>query len=524
MNMSEPPETPSADAFIEWARTAAVPLSIPAQDDDYGDLAFIPDLLGGKRVVAVGESAHYLYEWNRWRSRLFKYLALEHGFSVFVLECGLVEGRLVHDYVAGQDADWDDIARAINNVWGVWAELNDLIRWMRDWNADPDRPRDLRFYAMDGTGNWAHARFPYQALLTFAQRVDPALAADIARDFETAVEEISFATRGDVSAARFREVIAAASLLVSRLEQARLAYSAAATPDDFSWALRCAQIMRDVFQAIAQTDLDFQIGFRQYWNVRDVSMAQSLDWIREREGADAGIVIGAHNTHLQMHPVRENKATSMGSYYTSRFGRDDTLLIGAASERSLKGDLPRPDSNQAAYGKVGPDCFLLDLRAAPESGPVRDWLDTERPDRSNLRYYPVCAGDAWDCILFHRTLKTGTVEHPPYLHAEPAEAGPENPERFVGRYKILGFLAAENTLDVYCADGVLHTDGQDDTSGEVFPPYKAALHLCVDGRYRWSVWPSILEFHDDEDGMGVSIATPGGALYRGTRVGEAKRR
>ena len=107
-------------------------MSISRRDGDYDDLRFIADVIGNKRVITVGESAHYLREWNRWRVRLFKYLALEHGFSTFVLESALVEGRLVYDYVAGVDCDWDDVAAAINNVWGVWAEINDLVRWMRE--------------------------------------------------------------------------------------------------------------------------------------------------------------------------------------------------------------------------------------------------------------------------------------------------------------------------------------------------------------------------------------------------------
>jgi erythromycin esterase len=516
-------QDPSADAFVEWAREQAVSLSIPRRDDDYDDLGFIADVIGSKRVVTVGESAHYLHEWNRWRARLFKYLAIERGFSTFVLESALVEGRLVHDYVAGADCDWDDVARAINNVWGVWAEINDLVRWMREWNANPDRPRDLRFYGMDGTGNWGHARFAYRAVHDFARRADQVLADDIARDFEQAVEEVTFATREHVTAARFRDLIGAASLLISRIEQARIAYTAATSHDDVDWALRCAQIMRDVFQALAQTDADFEIGFRQYWNVRDVSMAESLRWIREREGADAGMVVGAHNTHLQNYPLREQQATTMGSYFLSRFGPEDVLQIGSASGQSLKGDPPRPDSNQAAYDRIGPECFFLDLRAAPTAGPVADWLKVERPDRSNLRYQPVSAGDAWDCLIFHRTLSLGDVDLPGFLSSPPAEPDVDVLERFSGRYIIYGFLAAVNTLDVFFEDGALFTDGQDDTSGEVFPPFKVPIHFCQDGRFRWSVWPSILEFHPGKDPVAVSVTTPGGALYHGERIGDAVR-
>ena len=181
---------------------------------------------------------------------------------------------------------------------------------------------------------------------------------------------------------------------------------------------------------IAQTELDFDVGIRQFWNVRDVSMAESLRWIREREGSDASIVVGAHNTHLQLHPVRVQRATSMGSYYSSRFGREDTLFIGAASERSVKGEPPRPDSNQAAYSRFEPDCLFLDLHQAPHNGAVSDWLNTERPDRSNLRYQPVCAGNAWDCLVFHRTLTTGEVELPDYLQSLPVQKTMHEFQRF----------------------------------------------------------------------------------------------
>ena len=56
-----------ASAFLEWARDASVPLAIPRHDRDYDDLSFIGNVIGNARVVAFGENAHYLHEWNRFR-------------------------------------------------------------------------------------------------------------------------------------------------------------------------------------------------------------------------------------------------------------------------------------------------------------------------------------------------------------------------------------------------------------------------------------------------------------------------
>ena len=513
-------ETPEAQAFIEWARSQTVPLSIPRQDDDYDDMGFLDAVIADKRIVAFGESAHYLHEWNRWRARLFKYLALNHGFSTFVLESGLVEGRAVHDYVAGADVEWDTVVASITNAWGVWAELNEMIRWMRDWNADPQRPRELRFYCMDGTGNWSHAKHAYTATHEYACRVDQALADDIARDFEQAVRDVSFETREQVTEPTWRHLIGAAALIVSRFEQARPVYIAASSSNDFQWALRSAQILRDVFLDLAQTEMNFEIGLRQFWNIRDVSMTDSLDWIRQREGPHARIVVGAHNTHLQQHPVRVQRATSMGSYFSSRFGRDETLFIGAASTSTVKGEPPNADCNQAVYEKIGPDCFFLDLRSAPSSGPVADWLGKERPDRSNLRYQPVCPGAAWDCLVFHRTLRIGEVELPDFLKSLPESITQAEMDRLAGRYLVHGFLAALNTLDVFRDGDGFFSSGQDDTSGELFPPFKVPFEKCTDGKFRWKTWPAIVEFHDGDDFGKITINMPGMGIYHGERIGE----
>ena len=79
-------KNPTVDSapFIAWARDAAIPLSIPRIDQNFDDLGFLGDVVGDARIVAIGENAHYLHEWNRIRARIFKYLVQAHGFNTFV--------------------------------------------------------------------------------------------------------------------------------------------------------------------------------------------------------------------------------------------------------------------------------------------------------------------------------------------------------------------------------------------------------------------------------------------------------
>lgn len=518
MGLTKQDLSADARAFVEWARGQAVPLSIPRSQDDLESLQFLGAVVGDANVVALGENAHYLHEWNAFRTRLFQYLVEHHGFTTFVLESGLVEGKRIHDYVLGADIEWDSVVDAVTNGWGVWAELQELIRWMRDYNSNASIERKLHFYGMDGSGNWSHTKHAFAAIHAFLKDVDGDLADEFARDFETAVQTIQFETRERVEDSTWRSLIAESSLLVSRMEQSRVEFAAVASREAYDWVLRYTRIFRDQILNMAQTDPDFALGFRTFWNTRDASMADQLAWIINREGPGARIVVGAHNTHLQQYPVRVQKATSMGSYLANRIGREKTLFIGATSAYSVMGDAPLSDSNQAAYDQVGADCFFLDLRTAPASGPVSDWLRAERMDRSNLRYQPVAPGRAWDCLLFHRKVSIAQVELPASLRVNRGTADPRRYDDFVGRYVLIGFLAQPTTLDITRDQDKLYADGRADTSGELFPPFKTPLEPSDDGRFLWPNWPAILQFHGDDRTNGITLTMPGMGLYQGARV------
>ena len=169
----EKKSTVDAGAFIAWARNEAIPLSIPRYDENYDDLGFLGDVVGDARIVAIGENAHYLHEWNRIRARVFKYLVEEHGFNTFVLESGLIESRAIHEYVAGGDVEWDTVVNSVTNAWGIWAELQELIQWMREYNANPDRDRELRFLRYGRLRELVPClRHAFNAVVDFARKVD----------------------------------------------------------------------------------------------------------------------------------------------------------------------------------------------------------------------------------------------------------------------------------------------------------------------------------------------------------------
>ena len=508
--------TTSSDDFVQWAKRKAIPVTIPPEDEDYQDLGFLNEVIGDAKIVALGESAHYLHEWNRFRERMFKYLVESQGFTTFVLESGAVEGKHLYDYVLGEDVAWETVIAAVTNGWGVWKELQDLLVWMREFNLRAsDRP--LRFYCMDGSSNWASTRLAVDSVASYMQRVDPTFWATLAPTVAIA-GELELERRDKVSRETWYQVIAAASLIVNRLEQERFDYCARTSEDLFDWRLQSAKTLRDLLIAFSQTDMDMSTGFRPFWNVRDVAMADRLHWIVRREGGGGRFVVAAHNTHLQRHPVRVDGATSMGSYLTQIIGRKALLLIGTNSAHSIRGDDPEPDSNQAAYAAVGQEGFFLDFRKAPPSGPVHDWLMEVRPDRHNLRYQPVAPGKAWDCLLYHRTLRIATPALPAAWTAKPGTADVTRFDDYVGDFRLKGFLGYSAHLTISREGERLFADGRNDLSGELFPPLKTELFATDDGRFGWPNWPAYLTFLGDRQADAITIALPGMDLYEGVRV------
>ena len=162
--------------FLGWARHRALPLDSAADRDHWQDLEGIGDLVGNVRVVGLGESHHYVREFNRFRSRLFKYLVDRKGFRVFVLECGLVEARRAYDYVLGEDLSPDDVFININNNFGLLKEVQELLAWMRKTNRSRRDGKKLLFYGMDGSAGWTRADTAIAAVCDYLDVVDPPLA------------------------------------------------------------------------------------------------------------------------------------------------------------------------------------------------------------------------------------------------------------------------------------------------------------------------------------------------------------
>jgi erythromycin esterase-like protein len=226
------------------------------------------------------------------------------GFTAVAIESGLPESRMVADYVAGADAAPGLWTEGFTWTMASFQGTRDLVEWMRAWNRNPAHRRKIQFYGMDvagGNGSWLPA---VRQVLSYLERVEPAFAPLIRDRLVPLVGKFARPgfTEANVAYSALplddRNAIAAlATELADRFDLLRVKYLAASTREDYDWARQIALNLR--YANAMLTNYEAKGRVNPVWNARDLAMANNVRWILEREGPGAGVVVLAHNAHVQ---------------------------------------------------------------------------------------------------------------------------------------------------------------------------------------------------------------------------------
>jgi erythromycin esterase len=413
----------NSDGFERWAAAHALRLAADSTSDLI-DLRQLAPVIGQARVVALGEPAHGAHEPLAFRNRLFRYLVEELGFTAIAIESALPESRRIQDFVAGGAGDARKLAQE-NLSWGFGAfrENDELILWMRAYNANPAHHRKIRFYGMDlrlgGPTGTTPTPAPIETALSYLARVDSASSRRLRSRLRPLIARLPGTPASSFSQSQLDAMTAAIDDLIALLERERPAFVAATTQADYQWALRTAISARqgDRLFRIDTPDLPGGGIAPAAWravNARDAAMAENVHWALAQEGPDGRMLVFAHNAHVQnaltvggIWDVFERPANAMGMYLRSTLG-NDLVIIGTSSAANARG-LPRASEDasslDAALARVGTPHFLLDLRASRDDQAVSSWLGKPHALRANFNtLLSLSPGTAFDALVFVDTL------------------------------------------------------------------------------------------------------------------------
>ncbi len=381
-------------AFLRWASQSLHPIGSGDLAASTEDLRPIEKVIGDAKFVGVSEGVHGGAEPLIFRNRLFKHLVEHLGFRAITLESGIVESRMLNDYVTHGKGEFDTVLRqGLSYGFDSFRQNGELIRWMRDFNTRlPPGAVKVQIFGLDvpgSPGSFDAARRPDTALqsaLEFLRTVDAPAALALQSRVEKFLPVLkSIDGYGALTEAERDALTAAVADLVSLMERQRLAYLGKSTTEDFDWAERAAIGARQTDTWFRRMPLGWKPADGFAWTqfalqVRDRSMADNLDWVRRRLGPSGRVLVFASVAHIATTVVRDpdtpyRELIPMGAYLKERFASDyvnilNLVMNGAieycsATPRRVMPLQPPPESAvETLFAAVNVPRYLLDLRRA----------------------------------------------------------------------------------------------------------------------------------------------------------------
>jgi erythromycin esterase len=324
------------------------------------DLEALADLVGGARVVGIGETAHHVGEYVTFRHRAVRFLVERLGFTTVALESGFSEGLSVRRWIDGGAGSLPEVAESgLTYRLGRAPEMQRFLAWMRAAKVD--------FTGLDLPGDLASMLPALDSLDRYLDGVDTYAVELVGRIRRHAAKYAgphtlpAFAAYRAMDQADRDELTLLLAELSARFDAQKPNFVRADYPAT-RHELRLAVLLDQQLRA----QLAGQLGTV---NIRDAAMAETA-----RQLTGKTIVLAA-NTHLQRIPF--GPLPVLGTFLAGELG-DDYLAI-AVTCRGGRTPTRRRAANPAGFELV--DVDLTD----PAPGSVEAMLSSTFLDLRPLR-------------------------------------------------------------------------------------------------------------------------------------------
>lgn len=283
-------------------------VNLPADLTHVPDSTFliIDDWLRETEIIGLTEAEHGMNEALDFRNSYIKFMVRTNRIQVLAFESGLLESRMVNEYIHGKNLDVDSVlTNGFTFTFGQFEQNRELIHWLRKTNESRESNKQVSFYGFDLAGNASNpylddASFALQTCLTYLQSVDPEFFDAVFSEAEFYFPYLNIPESTDSKEKSYLDLSAAKKLnlnqLIDRLEKKitakRDVYVKIKGLENYEWALKSV--------VCARQNVVFLEGFLSAikdQSSREKFMLENLKWIKEREG-DKRILLFAHLAHL----------------------------------------------------------------------------------------------------------------------------------------------------------------------------------------------------------------------------------
>jgi erythromycin esterase len=347
------------------------------------------------QIVALGEAAHGNKEFQQLRLDVLQVLVEKYGVRAFALEGDFGGCEAINRYIHGEGGTAAEALSTTGFAIYRTEEMENLVEWIRDYNASAAQGDDLRFYGFD----MEQRAYTYRYLLEAVHQsnID-------ATDFEKMWNSESSNYADGYTAEQCAEIISAIK------EQ---------LPPEDAQAIHFADILLQNIELGKYIDDSGELNAQ-----RDRMMAENTLWIlqQEQERGDNRILISGHNNHIMR---CEHAGTPvLGSLLAEELG-SGYFAIGTDFYKFVC-NLPKPytgkrithtfysyDPLAKASKKCGFDVSFLDFSKVPEGSALMEYIANSVPMGSLGEYYSILMNfvprsyrvqripqDAYDAMVF----------------------------------------------------------------------------------------------------------------------------
>jgi erythromycin esterase-like protein len=281
--------------------------SVPFLTLDSAEFAFLEDDANNARIIGIGESTHGTGDFTDLARKMLAYLAAECGYNTLIIESMVGEVAYLNDYVLGKRDDLKQILTQINTSWRYrTSQFVELIDWIRAHNeTHTDNPIEIHGMEMQ----FVHAD---------AQRVREYLQLVGSQAMVPNIEQHLWQ---EVSRDQHLEWFTQLQAVFRAFESNQDSWSSLHGQDAYWTAHHHVEVMQQFLLTIAQT------REQRKHDLRDIYMAENVEWIMWRRGQGSKALVWAHNSHIA-DGVDNGIVDVLGHQLRKRFGESYFSIAG----------------------------------------------------------------------------------------------------------------------------------------------------------------------------------------------------
>lgn len=406
--------TPAHTTLDDWIAGEAVPFSV---DSPLSFSAAVDGLMASPgrcvELLGLGEALHGGEDILRLRNRLFQRLVQKHGFCAIAIESSFPRAHAVNEYLAGRGpACYEDVKVAgFSHGFGRLEANRELVEWMKSYNADPANRIKLRFYGFDSPSEMTSTDSPRGVLhfiLNYLGSVDGASGREHRERIESLLGQDADWENPEAMMDPAKSIglsPAATALrieteeLISQLRMRRPELVAKSGEGPYLEAVQYASVARQLLNYHSALAKKTEMGRRiaEGLGLRDLMMADNLEYIVSCERHRGKVLAFAHNSHLQLGRAQWQLGSHSlvwwpaGSHLREMLGKR-YAVIGTAVGVSEDNGIGRPESGtleERLTAAPGPARFIPTHLSQGFSASEVAALPVRSGSAKNQTYFPL---------------------------------------------------------------------------------------------------------------------------------------